>query len=393
MIQNDDYDYENSGQNDDLEDFGDFFEQESDDDASNDQTELIIISKSDKTEVDRIAKSLSAGGSLSPNDYAILKRFATYCLQSILLNRGQKINRAALGDMIQDSITSFWQHITTHHGEVLDNAAGYIYTVCRSVIYKIKVAQPNKVYDLFRRRFTETIKKLENEGKIHSHKEKRAATPEKLRVSDGIDDISPRSVAAEFDTNLLIKEEQWTTERMLELENLLLYILNRIEGSITVSQLEKCIADRIYIKQDAKISINPTDRASGENEVEDRQEHAVLSTLPEEYSDPDSDIYFQKFREELEDKIHEIAGSKKVAKKVLKAWHYYNFEEKTFEEVAEKFGYAGASGAETAVKNQCNDILNKYIHNKLDKIALGNKHREIMEEIIMNDLDRIIPGL
>ncbi len=393
-MQNDDYDYENSDQNDDLEDIGDFLEQESDDDASYGQPEEgIVISKSDKAEVDRIAKSLSAGVQLSPKDYKMLEQFATYCLQSILNNRGQKINRADRMDMIQDSITSFWQHITTHRGEVLENASGYFYTVCQSVIYKIKVAQPNKVYALFRRRFTETIKKLENERKIHSHKEKRAATHEKLRVSDGIDDISPRSVAAEFDINLLIKEDKWTTERMLELENLLLHILNRISGSITVGQLEKCIADRIYIKQDVKISINPTDGASGENEEEDRQEQAVLSTLPDEYSDPDTDIYFQKFREELEEKIYKIADSKKVAKKMLKAWHYYNFEKKTLEEVAEKFGYASASGAEMAVKNQCNDILNKYIHNKLDKIALGNNHREMMEEIIMNDLDRIIPGL
>lgn len=391
MIQNEDYEDDNFGQDDDSEAIGDFFEREQENDGEYDQPEEIIISKSEKEEVNRIAKSLSNGVQLSPKDYEILKLFASNSITSILIKRGQKINSDELADMVQNSINSFWQHIDTHRGEVLENAPGYFYTVCQSIIYKIKVAESNKVYALFRRRFIQTVKKLENEQKIHSDKEKRAATPEKLKIPDGADDISHRSAAAEFEVKRLIQEERWTTERMSELEELLLHILNRITGSITMSQLEKCIADRIYLKQDFIITISPTGSRSSEDET--RDEPAEPTTLPEEYSEPETDIYFQRFREELEAKIYELAASKKVAKKVLKVWHCYNFQHNTLEEVAEKFGYAGASGAGDAVKNSLIDRLYKYIKTELDKIKADSQTRETMMQIIMNDLDQIIPGL
>ncbi|MBV6511061.1 MAG: hypothetical protein FMNOHCHN_00540 [Ignavibacteriaceae bacterium] len=393
-MQSDDYyDFENTEPEDESEGIGDFFEQESEDDADLDQQEEIIIRQSDKEEIARIAKSLSAGGQLTQKDYEIFKLFASDSIKSILFKRGQKINATELEEMIHESITSFWQHIDKNRGVVIENAPGYFYKVCQSIIYKIKVKQPNSVYFNFRSNFIKTLKKLEIEKKILSYKEKRAATSEKLRIPDRSDDISPRSAAAEFEANLLIQEERWTAGRKLELEALMLHILNRITGSITVSQLEKCVADRIYIKQDFKITISPTDSRPAEEDEKIQNTPEDPDQSPEEYFDPDIDIYFQKFREDLEAKIYELAGSKKIARKVLKAWHYYTFQDKTLEEVAEKFGYAGASGAEEGVKNQTNQTLMKYIQNKLDKMAPESKHRELMQEIIMNDLDRIIPGL
>ncbi|MCK6613555.1 MAG: hypothetical protein L6Q47_04910 [Ignavibacteriaceae bacterium] len=334
-----------------------------------------------------VTRQIAAGSDLTDSHYRMLGEAAFANITSILIKRNQKFSREEIEDIAAESIVQYWQYLAGKKNAPPPKPDGYFYTICNNTIYANRVVNQSPEYAGFLRIFSATLKKLENEGKIHSHKERTASSPEKLSRNNRPDDISPEEAASEFESNLLLYEERWTKDRRSELEELILSILTTIPGSISMSELTRCVSERIYIQQNDTVTIFDDEEDDGST-TSPLTQTADTSELA-----PDQQAEFEEAREQIKNKLHDIADSNITAAKQLKAWRSYRIKGNSMQKVAEEFGYAATSSAESAIKNGRIRALLDEAQLLIADISDEPGLVLYMREIIMVDLDRLIDGL
>lgn len=324
----------------------------------------------------------------SDDDYDLLWETAENNLKMILEKNGQKFTLETAEELVPSCITQIYEHLNRNGVDSIQDPGGYYYKICRGVVYQQLYVQRHPEHSYFVKKFDESVKKLETSGKIHSNKERMASNAEKLKILSASDLETLPLLAARFETKLLISEERWNEKRVSELEQLMLFILNNISGSITVNELKKCISERIYITQQDPVSLFE------ENEFGEQEISAKIVGLSDvsEMSAEENAI-FEQAREAIIAKVSEIASKGRSSVKILKAWHAYTILGKTLDETAELFGYAAPSSAEYAVKHKQMKELSRFMSLKLLGVTDDDVLLRIMAGRIFVDLDRIISGL